>query len=79
MNELKTCASRMDGLPAEHAKRGDEQAQHGANGEMLALQNVTASTLQTLHSYFSFVSHSEPGGLHGAGHGNEVDAKVLAR
>src|SRR6266851_3473248 len=25
MNELKTC---MDGLPAEHAKRGDEHAQH---------------------------------------------------
>src|SRR5260370_11272985 len=28
MNELKTAASRMDGLPAEPAKRGDEHAQH---------------------------------------------------
>ena len=51
----------------------------GANGEMLALQNMTASTLQTLRPHFSFLSHSEPGGLHGAGHGNEVDAEVLAR
>jgi hypothetical protein len=51
----------------------------GAKGEMLALQNMTAITLQTLRPHFSFVSHSGLGGLHGAGHGNEVDAEVLAR
>jgi hypothetical protein len=69
----------MDGLLQNTQSVGTSTLSTGANGEMLALQNMTASTLQTLQSHFSFVSHSELGGLHGAGHGNEVDAEVLAR